>query len=144
MKSTCLALWGCAVLSLACAIGSAQTPPRPAQAPMAPGVTSHSETRTESDPNQPTDKVPDPETPTAGHDDATGKDLRSPDLRSPDKTQVEKTATKHPEFISLDPNNHGYLTADDVKQSKWLSTNFSRCDANHDGHLSQQEYANCK
>ena len=139
MKPIYVAPWAFAALLFGCAIANAQTPPRAAEAPMAPGTTSHSETPTESDPNQPSDKVPDPETPTAGHDDATGKNLISPD-----STQVEKVTTKHPDFITLDPNHHGYLTPDDVKQNKWLSTNFARCDANHDGHLSQQEYANCK
>jgi len=35
---------------------------------------------TESDPDQPANKVADPETPTAGHDDVTGKDQPSSDL----------------------------------------------------------------
>jgi hypothetical protein len=139
MKPIYVASWAIATVLCGCAVVNAQTPPRAAAAPMAPGVTAHPETRTETDPNQPADKVPDPETPTAGHDDATGKNLISPD-----STQAEKANTKHPDFITLDPNHRGYLTLDDVKNNKWLGANFARCDANHDGHLSQQEYANCK
>lgn len=128
------------------AVAASQTAaPRAAEVPQAPGVTSHVETPTESDPNnQPASNMADPETPTAGHDDATAKDEITPDLRSPDSTQVEKATTQHPDFLTLDTNNHGYLTADDVKHNKWLSSNFARCDVNHDGHLTQQEYANCK
>jgi hypothetical protein len=135
-----------AFAALLCAWGSAaaQSAPRASGAPEAPGVTSHLETPTESDANQPASNVADPETPTAGHDAATGKDEISSSLRSPDSTQVEKATTKHPDFLTLDTNNHGYLTPDDIKHNTWLSTNFARCDVNHDGHLTQQEYANCK
>jgi hypothetical protein len=143
MKSKYVVAWAFPALLFGCAIATAQTAPRAAEAPQAPGVTSHLETPTEADPNQPAATVADPETPTAGHDDATGKDQKTPDLASPDSTQVEKANTKHPDFLTLDPNNHGYLTPDDVKHNKWLSSNFARCDVNHDGHLSQQEYANC-
>src|ERR1700722_3775990 len=131
-------------LILGWAIANAQAAPRAAQKPQAPGVTSHLETPTESDPDSPAYKVADPDPPTAGHYDVTGKDQPSPDLSAPTSTQVEKATTPHPDFLTLDPNNHGYLTIDDVKHNKWLSSNFARCDVNHDGHLSQQEYANCK
>jgi|SRR5450755_808708 hypothetical protein len=126
-----------AVLLCAAGIANAQNQPRTPVAPLAPGVT-HTENPTPTDPNQPA-KVEDPEAPTAGHDDVTGNDLISPDSR-----QVEKATIAHPEFRTLDINNRGYLTADDVKSNKWLIRNFARCDADHDGHLSQQEYANCK
>lgn len=144
MKAKYVVTLACPALILGWAIANAQTAPRGAEAPLAPGVTSHLETPTDSDPNQPANKAEDPETPTAGHDDVTGKDQPSPDLTKPDSTQVEKANSKHPDFLTLDPNNHGYLTLDDVKHNKWLSRNFARCDVDHDGHLSQQEYANCK
>ena len=145
MKSKCryVAAWAFPALLLGCAIATAQQAPRGAEAPLAPGVTSHVDPATVPDPAQPAATVPDPEVPTAGHDDATGKDQTSPGLTSPSATQVEKANTKHPDFLTLDPNNHGYLTPDDVKHNKWLSRNFARCDVNHDGRLSQQEYANC-
>jgi|HubBroStandDraft_6_1064221.scaffolds.fasta_scaffold804470_2 hypothetical protein len=144
MKTRYIAALAFPALLCVWALAAAQTAPRAAEAPEAPGVTSHLETPTESDPSQPASNVADPETPTAGHDDVTGKDEISPDLRTPSSTQVEKATTKHPDFLTLDINNHGYLTADDVKHNKWLSSNFARCDVDHDGHLTQQEYANCK
>jgi hypothetical protein len=143
MKATGIGLWTIAALLFGNVTAVAQVPPRSAEAPMAPGVTSHLETPSQSDATQPA-KATDPEEPTAGHDDATGKNLKSPDLNQPDSTQVEIATTKHPDFITLDANNHGYLTLDDVRHNRWLSSNFARCDANHDGHLSQEEYANCK
>jgi hypothetical protein len=105
------------------------------ESPMAPGVTSHLEDPTANDPAQPVQT----EQPTAGHDEVSGKDEISTD-----GNQATKTTEKHPDFASLDQNDHGYLTLDDVKYNTWLKANFVRCDTNHDGHLSQQEYANCK
>ena len=143
MKPINIAFWTSTILLLGSAMAFAQVSPRPAQAPMAPGATSHVETPTESDPSQ-TAPATDPDEPTKGHDDATGNNVKSPALGQPDNTQVEKATTKHPDFLTLDTNNHGYLTLDDVKHNQWLSANFARCDTNHDGHLSQQEYANCR
>jgi hypothetical protein len=147
MRTSYIAALTFPALLLGCALANAQGAPRSAEAPQAPGVTSHLVTATDSDQpasNAPASTVADPETPTAGHDDATGKDEPSPSLSSPDSTQVEKATNKHPDFMTLDLNNHGYLTPDDVKHNRWLSSNFARCDVNHDGRLSQQEYANCK
>jgi hypothetical protein len=138
MKFTSFAAAICLGTLFAWVVARAQMPPRAAEAPMVPGVTSHLEYPTESNANRPANGV-DPETPTAGHDDATGKDATAPD-----STQPEKATSKHPDFLTLDINNQGFLTADDVKHNQWLSANFARCDANHDGHLSQQEYANCR
>jgi hypothetical protein len=147
MKSKYAAASAFPILLLVCALANAQAAPRAAEAPTAPGVTSHLVTPSDSDQpasNAPASTVADPETPTAGHDAATGKDEPSPDLSSPDSTQVEKATTRHPDFMTLDLNNHGYLTPDDVKHNRWLTSNFARCDVDHDGRLSQQEYANCK
>jgi hypothetical protein len=144
MKSRYLAISALpALLLLGCAIANAQSAPRAAEAPLAPGVTSHPAAAPDPDPMQPADTVADPDVPTHGHDDATGKDQPSSALTAPTSTQVEKANTKHPDFMTLDPNNHGYLTPDDVSHNKWLRANFVRCDVNHDGKLSQQEYANC-
>ncbi len=49
----------------------------------------------------------------------------------------------HPAWSTLDTSKHGYLTANDLKSHKWLTENFSRCNSNHDGHLTQQEYNHC-
>ena len=48
-----------------------------------------------------------------------------------------------PDFDTLDTGKKGKLTAHDVKSHQWLSKHFSKCDLNHDGHLTQDEYANC-
>jgi hypothetical protein len=87
---------------------------------------------------QPAREDPMATTPTAGQDKATGNDLVSSD-----KSQMQKGAGTRPDFSTLDTKSNGYLTAHDVKSNKWLAKNFARCDSDHDGHLSQQEYANC-
>jgi hypothetical protein len=117
-------------------VATAQNAPRTPVAPLAPGVT-HTENSAPTNPSPPAN-AEDPEMPTAGHDGVSGKDLIAPD------SQAKKATAKRPEFRSLDINDRGYLTADDIKSNKWLSSNFARCDTDHDGHLSQQEYANCK
>lgn len=37
----------------------------------------------------------------------------------------------------------GYITQQDAQHDAWLSGHFSECDANHDGKLTRQEYAQC-
>jgi hypothetical protein len=135
MKTHYIAIGVSAALLFGYAIANGQRAQHAQEAQMAPGVTSHVENPTENDPSQPATT----EQPTAGHDEVSGKDEVSPPANQP-----TKTTEKHPDFGSLDQNNHGYLTMDDVKYNTWLSANFARCDTNHDGHLSQQEYANCK
>ena len=83
-------------------------------------------------------KPPTGSPPTAGQDKAAGNDLVSPN-----KGGMQQGSGNRPDFKTLDSNNHGYLTADDVKSHKWLSKNFSRCNLSHDGHLTQEEYSNC-
>ena len=148
MKSTYLAPWASAVLFFGCAIANAQTAaqsaPRAPTAPtdaevMAPAAAqpANAADASQTDTSR-VDKATDPDTPTASHDAVTGKDEPAP---SP--VGAPNAAVAHPTFETLDVNNRGYLTADDVRQNRWLATNFSRCDANHDGRLSQQEFANC-
>jgi hypothetical protein len=137
MKLTSLIAMGGIALFVSIGV-CAQTSSRAPTAPMAPGVTTHVENPTESEFNRQAIDV-DPEAPTAGHDDATGNNLIAPDT-----TSAEKATAQHPDFLTLDTNNRGFLTADDVRFNQWLSANFMRCDANHDGRLSQQEYANCR
>ena len=151
MKSANFAAWTCGVLYFVCVNADAQTtaPPAP-RAPTAPTDAqvmsprpAQSETPTGTDASQPdtsrVDKATDPEAPTASHDAVTGRDLPAPSPVRPPNAVVS-----HPDFKTLDVNNRGYLTSDDVAPNRWLASNFSRCDANHDGRLSQQEFANCK
>jgi hypothetical protein len=74
---------------------------------------------------------------TAGEDKADGNDLVSGDSRTDRETGT------HPAWKTMDTQNSGYLTAKDVKSHQWLSQNFARCDLNHDGHLTETEYASC-
>jgi len=68
--------------------------------------------------------------PSAGQDKSSGNDMVGQSTR--------------PDFKTLDTKGNGYVTTHDVKSNKWLSKNFAKCDTDHDGHLSQKEYANCK
>src|SRR5665213_2255782 len=147
MKAAYFTPWGFGLLVLGCTVAGAQsTAPRAPRAPAAPtdaAVQAPRPAQTDSssaaDSSQPdptrVDKATDPDAPTASHDDVTGKSEAAP---SP--VQAPNAVVSHPDFKTLDVNNRGYLTADDVKANKWLTTNFSRCDANHDGRLSQQEF----
>jgi hypothetical protein len=74
---------------------------------------------------------------TAGEDKTDGNDLVSASNRSDRETGT------HPAWNTLDTKKKGYLTANDVKSHKWLSKNFSRCNSNHDGHLTQTQYDSC-
>jgi hypothetical protein len=69
--------------------------------------------------------------------DATGNDLVSGDNRTDRETGT------HPAWKTMDTRQIGYLTAKDVKSHQWLSRNFARCNLNHDGHMTETEYANC-
>ena len=54
------------------------------------------------------------------------------------------TAATTPQvFATLDPNHKGYLSTADVASNKYLTDNFTRCDTNADGRLSQSEVTIC-
>jgi hypothetical protein len=129
MRSSHAALSVCAAFFAACALAYGQSVVAPATDPISP-----TPSQTPSAPNPGAD----PDAPTVGHDQISGNDLVNPN-----NTHVQQGIGVHPDFKTLDINNRGYLTADDVKDDAWLFKNFARCDSNHDGHLSQQEYANC-
>jgi hypothetical protein len=151
MKAAYFTPWGFGLLVLACAVAGAQSiAPKTPRAPAAPTDAEVQAPRpaqpdqsATTDSNQPdttrVDKATDPDAATASHDDATGQSEPAPG-----RVQAPNSVVSHPDFKTLDVNNRGYLTADDVAANRWLATNFSRCDANHDGRLSQQEFANCK
>jgi hypothetical protein len=132
--------------AVANAQNSAPSAPRAPSAPTESGVIAPRPAQTQTpttDANQPDtsrqDQATDPEEPTASHDDVTGQSTPAPSA-----ARAPATSVSHPDFKTLDVNNRGYLTADDVAHNRWLTSNFARCDANHDGRLSQQEFANCK
>jgi hypothetical protein len=133
----------CAALLFACAIANAQTSSPPSSQPNMAPVTSQSDTIKGNDVvgTTVTDQTATP--PSAGQDKSTGNDLVSP---KGDTTSggMKQGPTARPNFNTLDASKAGALTANDVKGNKWLSKNFTRCDTNHDGSLSREEYAACK
>jgi hypothetical protein len=74
---------------------------------------------------------------TAGQDKATGNNMVGAN------TGQALASADHPGFDALDTGKKSYLNKHDVKSHMWLSKNFAKCDADHDGHLSQDEYAAC-
>jgi Ca2+-binding EF-hand superfamily protein len=76
----------------------------------------------------------------AGQNRDTGNDMVSPN--GTQGTMKQSNATR-PDFDTLDKKGKGSLSAADIKGNQWLSKNFSRCDSNHDGTLSREEYNNC-
>ena len=83
-------------------------------------------------PTSQTTKTP----PTAGQNNATGNNLVGGNTG-------QMANAGHPDFKTLDVKNKGYVTADDVKSQPAVKANFSKCDADHDGHLTAAEYSNC-
>jgi hypothetical protein len=81
--------------------------------------------------------------PSTGQNKATGNDLVSP-KGDASQGSAKQVAASHPDFNTLDTKKKGTLTTDDIKGNKWLKTNFARCDSDHDGSLSREEYAACK
>jgi hypothetical protein len=79
-----------------------------------------------------------PSPPTIGQDKAAGNNLIEQDNG---KMQMADKAP--PDFQSLDTQKRGYITLADAGNHLWLNENFARCDANHDGQLTQQEYSQC-
>jgi hypothetical protein len=130
-----------AALLFGCAIANAQTSPPPSD----PSSTTPASTQADTTNEQFGRYHPPDQTAPAkrGPDKASGNDMVSP---KGDATPSGRThlAAARPDFDTLDASKTGALTADDVKGNNWLSKNFSRCDTNHDGGLSREEYAACK
>ena len=128
MKTTHLALLVYAALFVACA-SNAQTSPNPQDTTKGNDVVGNP---------QPPPANPLATPPTTGQDKSTGNNLVEAN-----KGQAQDTPGMRPDFDTLDTGKKGYLTARDVKSQQWLSKHFAKCNLNHDGHLTQDEYANC-
>jgi hypothetical protein len=59
------------------------------------------------------------------------------------KNDAQRETTTHRDFDTIDTHKHGYLTSRDVKSDDYVSRNFAKCNAKHNGHMSREEYANC-
>ena len=46
-------------------------------------------------------------------------------------------------YASLDRNQKGYLNNDDVSADPFLTQNYAKCDTNHDGKLTWEEFRTC-
>ncbi len=46
-------------------------------------------------------------------------------------------------FKALDRQSRGYITVDDVSADPFLSQNFPKCDVDHDGKMTWDEYKTC-
>ena len=53
------------------------------------------------------------------------------------------TKRQHTYFKSLDRGGKGYLNGDDVSGDPFLSENFPKCDTDHDGKLTWNEFKTC-
>jgi hypothetical protein len=85
---------------------------------------------------KPTDTNPMKSPPTVGHDKAAGNNLVGADNTG----QMQMAAPT--DFKTLDMKGHGFVVASEVK-NPWLKQNFSKCDANSDGKVTQAEYGIC-
>jgi hypothetical protein len=62
-----------------------------------------------------------------------------------DRMQAENSVRENQRkyFATLDRNNKGYLNTDDVSADPFLTQNWAKCDVDHDGKLTLQEYMSC-
>jgi hypothetical protein len=68
-----------------------------------------------------------------GQNKSTGNNMMQPKAMS---------MTARPDFKMLDTKNHGYVMASEVT-NPWLKENFSKCDTDGDGKVTQSEYGIC-
>jgi hypothetical protein len=66
------------------------------------------------------------------------------DLVSHNTIGMQQAVAPRPGFDTFDSKGTGFLTADEVKGNGWLSKNFARCDTDHDGQLSREEFGDCR
>lgn len=83
-------------------------------------------------PSTPTDTNPT----TVGQDKSAGNNLVQP------KDKAKMAMGARPDFKQIDMKNHGYVLASEVR-NPWLKQNFSKCDTDGDGKVTQAEYDVC-
>lgn len=57
--------------------------------------------------------------------------------------QAGNAMSSRPDFDQLDGKKTGYLTQKDAASNQWFKANFSKCDIDHDGHVTRDEYVKC-
>ena len=134
-------------LLLGCALANAQTAPNtPSGQPETTQKTTPGYDTAKGNDLDTTSKSPQVDAssapPSAGQDKSTGNDMVSPNGTAKESNMKLANAAR-PDFNTLDTKKKGTLTAADVKSDKWLSKNFAKCDTDHDGTLSRDEYDNC-
>lgn len=146
MKLIYPASLACAALFFACAIGNAQTYSNNPSANSGTSDTSTSGDKSKGNNLDTTSKAPrvDPASapPSTGQDKSTGNNMVSPN-GSPKDSGMSQTNATRPDFATLDTKKTGKLAMADVKSDEWLSKNFAKCDTDHDGSLSKEEYKAC-
>jgi hypothetical protein len=65
-----------------------------------------------------------------------------PTPASAGSTQIASVPTASP-FTVVDRNRTGVVTKEQANGDPWLSTNFARCDADHNDEVSMSEYETC-
>jgi hypothetical protein len=85
---------------------------------------------------KPTDTNPLKSPPTVGQNKDTGNNL----VGAGNTGQMRMSG--RPDFKTIDMKNHGYVLASEVR-NPWLKQNFSKCDTDGDGKVTQEEYGIC-
>jgi hypothetical protein len=85
---------------------------------------------------KPTDTNPMKSPPTVGQNKDTGNNL----VGAGNTGQMRMSG--RPDFKTIDMKNHGYVLASEVR-NPWLKQNFSKCDTDGDGKVTQEEYGIC-
>lgn len=79
-----------------------------------------------------------PSPPTVGQDKSTGNNMVAED-----NGKMQNADKSPPDFQAVDVQKRGYITLAEANNHAWLRENFARCDANHDGQLTREEYSKC-
>jgi hypothetical protein len=67
---------------------------------------------------------------------------RDVDNQKQDPLAMQSSAAQ--DWNTLTGHDKGYVTRSDALPNSWLATNFSNCDKDQDGKVSQAEYDKCK
>lgn len=86
--------------------------------------------------------LPIPPPPPRVAQDANGNPMPPATPAPTGSTQVASVPTASP-FLAIDRNRTGVVTKEQANGDPWLSTNFARCDADHNDEVNLSEYETC-